>query len=164
MRHMVRGRHLCSILPGTPDVYTYRRDAREVIGFLVCFSPCSCTGWWFSCLPKIDIDGTLSLATLLALSSLSLHRLGPPSESGRELQPRGFFTGFSPAPICRNWEGVGNAVRTEFITCLLCDYRGSTDDAHEPRDARISYLASRRRLLLLGGIAGYGIYPTNALA
>ena len=91
-------------------------------------------------------------------------RLGPPSESGRELQPRGFFTGFSPAPICRNWEGVGNAVRTEFITFLLCDYRGSTDDAHEPRDARISYLASRRRVLLLGGIAGYGIYPTNALA
>ena len=29
-------------------------------------------------------------------------RLDPPSESGRELQPRGFFTGFSPAPICRN--------------------------------------------------------------
>ena len=38
-------------------------------------------------------------------------RVGPPSDSGRELQPCGFFTGFSPGAICRNWEGVGNAVK-----------------------------------------------------
>ena len=38
-------------------------------------------------------------------------RVGPPSESGKELQlPRGLFQGFSPRAICRNWEGVGNAV------------------------------------------------------
>ena len=37
-------------------------------------------------------------------------RLGPPSESGRDAASARVFSGVLPRAICRNWEGVGNAV------------------------------------------------------
>ena len=41
-------------------------------------------------------------------------RLGPPSESGRDAASARVFSGVLPRAICRNWEGVGNAVVSVF--------------------------------------------------
>ena len=66
---------------------------------------------------RVRAKNVFATAPFFCMTTIKGHRKdgtgttrGPFLVLRRDPEERGFFQGFSPSPICRNWRGVGNAV------------------------------------------------------